>query len=208
MHVRSADFTIIYGTPERTPECPAIGQATIVEREHDAYYRWSIHDGMRQLAARSGRCVFPPQLLPDQRLPYAIPRLIQSIHRSRRWKPYRFRVTDWSWRTPPHDDAALQQLLGMLERLRTRTGMYIGQPNVEALIHFLHGFRAGCYVAGLAIEYTPESAYHTILQARGWTFSAGLPIEEMRNSGLSGTAIIDELITLEMAAWRATYGLE
>jgi hypothetical protein len=134
--------------------------------------------------------------------------LIASIHRSRRWKPYRFRVHDWLWNAPPSDPEPVRQILATLSIVQNRIGMFVGGPTADAFEHFLHGFELGCSLTGWKIDHSPESPYHTVLEAHGWTLSAMSPVQEMRDRGWNEPAIIDELLTIEKEAWCATYNLE
>lgn len=211
MRTRTATFTIEYRCPNQ-PALPAFGHCTIVDRQHHAYYRWSIHQDRPQegyeLACRGGQ-VHYHEVETNENLFETVRRhIITSIHRSQQRTPARFHVLNWSWNAATTDLATLQQIITLLEHIRKRPGMYLGPPTVDALVHFLHGFHAGCKIAGYHVTHVPESAYHAIVEARGWAFLANKPIAEMQARGMSEFEIIEELLQIEIATWKATYNVE
>ena len=211
MRTRTATFTIEYRSPDQ-PALSAFGHCTIVDRQQDAYYRWSIHQDRLQeryqLASRAGQVPYHHLKANENPFETARHHIITSIHRSQQCTPGRFHVLDWSWNVPSADLTTLQQIITLLEHIRKRPGMYLGPPSVDALVHFLPGFHAGCEIAGYRITHVPESAYHTIVEARGWEHLANKPIAEMQARGMSELDIIEELLQIEIATWKATYNVE
>jgi hypothetical protein len=211
MRTRTASFTVDYRTTELQSQ-PAFGYCTIVERQQDAYFRWSIDQEQpsirHQLACRCSRVNYRSENLSDNPFEVVRPHIIATIHRCQQRLPARFRVLAWTWNPPPANLAVFQQILATLEHIHRRPSAYLGPPTVDALIHFLHGFQAGCAIAGYTTTRTPQSAYHTIVEARGWEFLAAPPVAEMRERGRNEQEIIDELLQIEIATWKATYNVE
>jgi hypothetical protein len=103
------------------------------------------------------------------------------------------------------ETAVVRQAVQMLERALRRPGMYFGPTNVDAVLHWLNGFNAGCHIAGINITYVPGSIFHQIVEERGWEFQATKPWRQMRERGWTDETIVQELLTIEIETWKRTY---
>ncbi len=89
--------------------------------------------------------------------------------------------------------------VSLLEAVRERKAMYLDPFTVESCQNFLDGFSLACFACGIV------DASERILAGqagRGWTVEACGPVPEMRERGLSDEQIMDELITIHIAAFR------
>jgi hypothetical protein len=91
----------------------------------------------------------------------------------------------------PSTDKVIQ----LLERFQQRKEEFVYPLNLQAVEHFLTGFRAACAACGFEI---PRKLKQQVLERRGWKHSAAGPAAQMRDKGMSDEAIIDELIRLEI----------
>jgi hypothetical protein len=97
----------------------------------------------------------------------------------------------------------INHLLKVLHSVRDRNSMYFRPVDVVAAENFLNGFITG--VASCGLEVPIEIRESTTLE-RGWKWYAARPVDDMRNRGLTEDQIIDEILTIEIAAWRVYKG--
>lgn len=97
-----------------------------------------------------------------------------------------------------------ERILEILRSARSRKAMYLGTVDVPSAESFLNGFEVGCFACGrdLPLEIREQAT-----TARGWTWSAARPIDEMRQRGLTEEQVVDEFFAIEIAAWEAWYDL-
>ncbi len=89
---------------------------------------------------------------------------------------------------------ALANLLGILEHVKKRPGMYIGPESVEAAIAFLAGFSCA---AGAALGWDWErrlAVLEEVIKGRGWRCTATGPHRQMIAKGWTVGQIVTELI--------------
>jgi hypothetical protein len=98
---------------------------------------------------------------------------------------------------------AIKDVLDMLEHLSRRTAMYVQPVEVDTVLNYLHGLKAGWALGGLYIS--PE-AYTAAAAARGWKLRATGIVSPMREKKLSEAAIIQELIAVMAEAFRRAAG--
>jgi hypothetical protein len=219
MRARTASLAIEYQQHDRGPAL-ATGSCTIVEREEDFYYRWCIitdqpagisktfPEARLQLAAQGGTASFEVLGSADDRFERGLEHIISSITHHQPRQGGSFHVLHWAWTPVASDPTVLETLVRVLEAARKHPGMYFGEPNVEVLQGFLHGVRVGAGLVDYRITHTPDSPFHTLVEARGWPYSARSPAFAMRERGLSEQEIVDELLQIEILAWKATYNLD
>ncbi|MHB1558572.1 MAG: hypothetical protein ACYC61_14035 [Isosphaeraceae bacterium] len=93
-----------------------------------------------------------------------------------------------------------ERILEILRSARSRKSMYLGTVDVPSAETFLNGFLVGCFACGRDV---PLEIREQVTIARGWTWSAARPIDEMRERGLTEEQVVDELFAIEIAAWEA-----
>ena len=95
----------------------------------------------------------------------------------------------------------------LLEAVRQRPLMYIGDRDPMATVHFLDGIDAACGTFGYKIPRYPGTIYEQVVKERGWEFLAARPHREMSERGLSAEMVTRELLTIEIETWKRTYCL-
>ncbi len=95
-----------------------------------------------------------------------------------------------------------ERILEILRSARSRKAMYLGTVDVPSAECFLNGFVVGCFACGRDL---PLEIHEQVTIARGWTWSAARPIDEMRERGLTEEQVVDELFAIEIAAWEALH---
>ena len=93
----------------------------------------------------------------------------------------------------------IERILYALENMRQRQPMYLEAVNIEAMVNFIHGFNLGIFTLGFKI---PDMVYEQAYKQRGWEYTARGAWQDMRDRGLSEETIMDELLAVEMDAWR------
>lgn len=115
------------------------------------------------------------------------------------------RLLESSEAAEPRLPAHFRHLIEILESMRKRKAMYLGEVTIEAAVHYLHGFGAGCSAAGLVRD--PKTL--EVARERGWDAGALHYSEAMIRHGLSVDEAIDELIAIEIEAIkRSAVGLD
>lgn len=96
----------------------------------------------------------------------------------------------------------IERIIEQLENIKTRPAMCIGNTeDVEALIHFFHGYSAAIFI--IEGDRMPTlDVYHETQRRRGWQISALGIVPEMKEKGFSDAEIVQELITIEIEAWK------
>jgi len=101
-------------------------------------------------------------------------------------------------------DERILRIIEELERVRGRRMLFVGDNSSSAAASFLCGFQCACMILGLNLPYAMR------LQAteeRGWPPSAeAWSVSAMREQGLSDEAIADEMIAIDIGAWRHMAG--
>ena len=96
------------------------------------------------------------------------------------------------------------KVLALLDHMRRRTGMYVQPVEIATVQSFLHGLQKGCAFGGLKVT---QEVYEAVAAARGWKWRAAGIIWHIKAKKLDDAAIIQELITVQMEAFRqATSG--
>jgi hypothetical protein len=98
---------------------------------------------------------------------------------------------------PPRNiiDAAVESL----EHFRRRVGMYIGAADVGRAEAFLNGLSLGLAAAGIGFV---EDAWWKAQADRGWEKAPFGPIAQMEAKGMDASAIISELVEIEIQMLR------
>lgn len=90
-----------------------------------------------------------------------------------------------------------------LDRVKQKPHMYVVRSDVTSMESLIYGFNAGCHI--MSGEINPLKHRDIIDQVkidRGWHFSPVSVTVEMRKRGLSDEKIIEELLDIEIEAWR------
>jgi hypothetical protein len=93
------------------------------------------------------------------------------------------------------DEVSAANLVAAIEAVRARPAMYLGAVAVAPAIAWLDGFAAA--VSALYGGEGELAARERVLTARGWSWSARHPAEEMAERGLSPAEVVDELLAVE-----------
>lgn len=95
-------------------------------------------------------------------------------------------------------------LIELLEKVRLRPRPFLGE--LSAVNYFLAGVRCACIVFGLRIK---EGVYHQLMNSRGWDFAGVmLSFRALKfNFNLSDEECVEEILDLEISAWRKSYDI-
>ncbi len=94
----------------------------------------------------------------------------------------------------------VEKVCELLAGVAKRPQMYVHQATLRPVRDFLYGLRAGCGFGGLA--FTREE-YAAAGAARGWRTDGAIGILwHLEASGLPETTLIQELIAIEIDAYR------
>ena len=97
-------------------------------------------------------------------------------------------------------DERILHIIEELEQVRGRKMMFMGSNSSSAVGTFLLGFSSVCIVFGLPMPYKVRQQ---ATEERGWSPSAeAWSVSEMRERGLTDEAIGDEMLAIDIAAWR------
>lgn len=97
-----------------------------------------------------------------------------------------------------------EKLIELLEHIRLRPGMYTGMGyEPEKIDLLLLGIRLGQMVLGFN-----TSIYGEVVHNRGWEYKPVGLVVEMRKTGYSDEAIVNELIDIEIEVYKRFYRLE
>ncbi|MBI5957464.1 MAG: hypothetical protein HY866_01925 [Chloroflexi bacterium] len=91
----------------------------------------------------------------------------------------------------------VQQIINVLGGVRQRPGLYMRQNQASG---FLDGFRLALEM--LSAMGVPTSFYKEALAERGWEWSLAAPLAEMQQRGLTEEEKVEELLTIEIEAWK------
>jgi hypothetical protein len=119
-----------------------------------------------------------------------------------------FQIYRWSWVEQSFDRQQVRLLIEFLRAAMEHKGMVFGSAEIPHFLDWFMGFSQGISFAGLTINRTPESIWWSVAHERGWALSSQIPWWQMREKGMCDDAIIDEILTIEIEAWRQTYRLE
>jgi hypothetical protein len=90
------------------------------------------------------------------------------------------------------------KILKGLAHVRKRPGMYFSS-GVPAVVNFIEGFRVACQLLGEIEDY--DTIYNQIVVERGWEWSSQAIWIQMNERGLDDSAIIAELLDIQLAVW-------
>lgn len=103
------------------------------------------------------------------------------------------------------DEKQAHAVIEALEHIRKRPGMYFSDE-FSAAINFITGFETACRVLFSELERTTE-VVQDVLAERGWQGnSTGFLWKEMETQGLEQSAIIEELLAIEIEIWKRRAG--
>ena len=92
----------------------------------------------------------------------------------------------------------INELLDVLQFMREKPRMFFS--GVEAGNNFLRGFNIA---AGLCLDLPSDDDIRgKVTTEKGWTWSSLPPWSEMKEQGLDDTAIIDEMLSIEIEVWK------
>jgi len=97
-------------------------------------------------------------------------------------------------------DRRILDIIEELEQTRKRRMMFVGSNSSSELMSYLMGFQNACTLFGLPLPYKWRLQ---AVEERGWSPSAeAWSVSEMRERGLADEAIADEILAIDIAAWR------
>jgi hypothetical protein len=99
-------------------------------------------------------------------------------------------------------EAKINALRELLQFMREKSGMFFS--TVSQADSHLRGFK----IASKICLDLPDSTrfYATVITEHGWTWTSDGPWKEMREKGMDDTAIIDEMLSIEIEVWKRAYG--
>jgi len=98
-------------------------------------------------------------------------------------------------------EQTIDRIIELLEAVRQRPQMYLGELEHERATVFLYGFQMSLRAVN---EQVPgfdllKAAY----TKRGWHFNALGGVPDMMSKGLSSEGIVHEILSAEIDAWKA-----
>ena len=93
-------------------------------------------------------------------------------------------------------DKSIERILGMLQGFLERPLEYVQPVEIPTVEAFLYGVRASCRFCGVS------SDLFKAMESRGWEPLAASIEPQCRAAGMDDAAIIQELIALELDAFR------
>lgn len=96
----------------------------------------------------------------------------------------------------------IEEIIEQLESIKKRPAMFLGKPDdVDAITHFLNGYHAAIFmIKGERIPILDD--YKKIREQRGWEWNATSVAREMKEKSIPDKEIVQELITIEIEAWK------
>jgi hypothetical protein len=95
----------------------------------------------------------------------------------------------------------IEKIIIVLENVRSRRPLWIlNSTEPDAVMNWIYGFNCACGVFGLKSDEYQLSEQIAI--DRGWKWNALGAIPSMRERGLSGDEIGDELLCIEIEFWK------
>jgi hypothetical protein len=98
-----------------------------------------------------------------------------------------------------------EHLIKILEAIKTRPGIYIGDGYIPEKIRML---LIGMGLITYHIMGVDPKPYREIIYRHGWGNDPEGLIPEMRRAGLSDQEIVTQLVDLEIELYKQGYGLE
>lgn len=98
----------------------------------------------------------------------------------------------------------IANIIHYLETVRQKPGMFLNDQTPHS---FLLGFDCAAVALGLAKEVEQKrELYRKIVVERGWEYNLARHLSsELEEQGLSYTQIIDEVLQIEIEAWKRLY---
>jgi hypothetical protein len=91
----------------------------------------------------------------------------------------------------------ISELIRLLESIRKRPGMYMGEISVQTAMTYMFGWRMAACVC-----FSGEFAVHEVQAERGWPVTAQHPSHHMLQRGWTPAQIVDELLVIEIESLR------
>jgi hypothetical protein len=99
-------------------------------------------------------------------------------------------------------------LITFLQTLRRQWALYVGSDDPEVVSVFMHGMARAFFISGYRdVMPMRDIIRDTLFEESGWN-SAGSLIDQMRAAGMDNSAIIDELIRVEIEAVKRRVSLQ
>jgi len=103
-----------------------------------------------------------------------------------------------------NEAAAVERIIEMLENVKRRPGMYMGQVEPRLARAFINGFEVACQSLGIRSR---GELYETILKERGWNWIPATGIETpMKKKGMSKESMVDEMLAIQIACYQRLAG--
>lgn len=104
------------------------------------------------------------------------------------------------------NNAELEKITLQLEAIAERPSMFLGnEDNTEGAHLMLWGFNMGLLRLLEDGSFSMPNFLEAGHKARGWDFTAFGPEAQMRERGLNDSQIVQELIQISIACWRAFF---
>ncbi|MCP4136023.1 MAG: hypothetical protein GY754_33950 [bacterium] len=86
----------------------------------------------------------------------------------------------------------IQRIIFLLEKIKDNKTMYFGTDyNIIHVEYYLRGVKNACKYLGVDID---DNIYDQVIKEHGWSQMSALPVNEMKEKGLTNSQIVDELI--------------
>ena len=93
---------------------------------------------------------------------------------------------------------SITKIIQFLEAVRNAIGLWVGDDFLS-VIPFIHGLNACAGIFGILGEH--NRIYEDVVKSHNWEWSARLPIDAMKDKGMSNEDIASELLTMEIETW-------
>ena len=91
-------------------------------------------------------------------------------------------------------------LIELLENIKARPLMYLGEYNFDRLNCLLTGIHLGYVITNEVSDYS--KSHKIVLSKRGWNPSSTLVHKDMEKNGLTEKEIVIELLEIEVETWK------
>ncbi|HEY1014191.1 MAG TPA: hypothetical protein VGE07_15875 [Herpetosiphonaceae bacterium] len=196
--------TTIDGAP-----APCYGRIRLKQYPRHLFAQWGINRMDGTLPAYEF-LTLPLAEVPASDNPWgtAVQRVLDAIHAYQVAGQVVFTITSWAFQEATLDAQEVQRIIQVFRAVQTEPRLLLGAVTISRYEAWRRDFSQGVAVmSGHWLDLVPEEIWWAVAQRRGWVVQSVLPWRQMQAREMDDAAIIDELLTIEIAAWERTYGL-